>query len=137
MSSSTHYWRHTIRHSVDSGGHEPLEVYVSATTREAVEQDLKSGFSHLRSYLNLFNYPAEKYVEQHPERAEQLLGGMAASHHFLLRTGLWLPVDPPPTISTTKPINLGDPISQENGLSLWIESQENFEEKASKRFSKN
>lgn len=117
----TRYLKHTIRKIGYNGESIPLAYYVSSISENAVENDINNNFSHLRPYFSLFGLSQEKikdYIKKHPLRAEELLGGMASSLHYMLQTGDWLPVDPPPTqqidFNPQSP-----PEFNENGIALW------------------
>ena len=117
----TNYWKHIIRKFGNDGESIPVASYISSTSEDAVKNDLKNGFSHIRNYLNLFACSEDKlqtFLDNHPLRCEEILGGMSASLHYMLKTGDWLPFDPPPTqqieFNPQSP-----PDSNENGIALW------------------
>jgi hypothetical protein len=118
----TRYLKHTIRKFGNNGESIFLAYYVSCIAENAVETDIVNHFSHLRPYFALFGLSQEKvrdYIHKHPTRAEELLGGMSSSLHYLLQTGDWLPIDPPPTeqIEFTPKTT---PVFDENGIKLWL-----------------
>lgn len=116
------FWEHTVFRTGYKGDPEVVATYVSETSAKAVQDDLASGYSHLRDYLErFFRCSADKYAADHPLRAEALLGAMSASLDCSLRSGFWLPVEPAPTKPLPAlPLALEKPIKSEGGVSLWI-----------------
>jgi hypothetical protein len=121
MNNQQKYWEHTIYRTGNRGEPEIVAVYISQTSPAAVQADLASDYSHLRDYLErFFRCSADQYAKDHALRAEALLGAMSASLDCSLRTGLWLPVEPPPSKHIPDPGDIGKPIKSEGGVNLWI-----------------
>jgi hypothetical protein len=115
------YWQHDVYVRGNDGADRKVATYVTATTEENVKADLTGSSNHLANYLErFFRYPAADYARKHPLRAQALLGAFEASMDCCGRTGLWLPVEPPPTKAIRKPEDLPPPIATETGIGLWL-----------------
>lgn len=95
-------------------------TYVARTTEKALRDDLASKEGYLRNCLwILFHIDPKKYATDHNVRAHALLGGLHAYSHKAEESGRLIDFHTPKAVKFTPTKDLGTPVREENGVTLW------------------